>query len=146
MKPARDDAYLAWVRQQPSCISGGWHANGNEAHHLIGHGRFGTGKNSDYMAMPLTPREHQELHHMGWNAWEAQYGSQTMFALRTLVKAIEDGFFGAGESPTDGPAPAPKRPRLNTELKAKTKVSLTTGKLVARTSSTASPSKCLPRR
>jgi hypothetical protein len=83
----RDEAYLAWVRTQPSCISG---QMGCEAHHPIGQ-RYSQSKCSDYLAIPLTHAEHMELHWC-WGLWEAANGSQWMHAARTLERAIRAGF------------------------------------------------------
>jgi len=86
--PARDPAYLNWVRQQPSVISG---QTGCIAHHPIGQ-RYSQSKCSDRLAFPLTPDEHMELH-AGWARWEERHGSQWMFAARTLDRAVDEGFF-----------------------------------------------------
>lgn len=87
-EPFRSEAYLAWVRRQPSVLSG----HPSQAHHVIGHGRLGKVKTSDLWTFPLTPIEHDELHHgLGWSAWEERYGSQLLFALRTMEQAVREG-------------------------------------------------------
>lgn len=84
----RSDAYLAWVRAQPSVESG---MMGCVAHHFIGHGRCSTSKTSDFLAIPLMPDEHRRLHDHGWAEWERQNGSQLEHAARLLDRAIAEG-------------------------------------------------------
>lgn len=84
----RSEPYLAWVRTQPSAVSG---KMGCVAHHLIGHGRCGTEKTHDYWAIPLTDAEHKELHDKGWKWFEAKYCSQFVLACQTLGRATETG-------------------------------------------------------
>jgi hypothetical protein len=87
-KPNRGDAYLAWVRAQPSVESG---SIGCVAHHIVGHGRCSTSKSSDFLAIPLTDAEHKRLHDQGWREWEARCGSQLEHAARLLDQAIAAG-------------------------------------------------------
>lgn len=84
----RSDAYLAWVRAQPSVESG---MMGCVAHHVVGHGRCGTVKSSDFWCLPLTDSEHRRLHDHGWAEWERQNGSQLEHAARLLDRAIAEG-------------------------------------------------------
>lgn len=84
----RSDEYLAWVRSLPSVQSG---RMGCVAHHTIGHGRCGTSKTSDLLAIPLTDDEHKVLHDRGWAAWEALHGSQLEHAARTMDRAVSEG-------------------------------------------------------
>lgn len=86
--PARDPAYLAWVRTQPSVVSG---VEGCVAHHCIAD-RFSSSKHSDYFTIPLTEDEHRELH-KSWRSWEMTHGSQWRFVALTLERAVRDGFF-----------------------------------------------------
>ena len=63
--PGTDEAYLAWVRTQPSCISGQYseYVNGeglNPACHVRRSSTFGTGFKALFSAIPMT---HQEHHH-----------------------------------------------------------------------------------
>ena len=90
----RDLKYLAWVRSQPSCISG---KSPCVAHHIIGQ-RWSQAKSSDTLAIPLTDAEHKKLHE-SWTDWEAMHGSQWMHAARTLNRAIAGGYqFAAYEA------------------------------------------------
>lgn len=84
----RCDEYLAWIRSQPSVESG---RMGCVSHHMIGHGRCGTAKTSDFLAIPLTDDEHRRLHDHGWKAWEERNGSQLEHAARMLDRAISQG-------------------------------------------------------
>lgn len=88
VRPNRSEAYLAWIRRQPSIESG---AYGCVAHHPVGHGRYGTSKCDDYLCLPLTDAEHKRLHDQGWREWEERNGSQLEHAARMLVKAISEG-------------------------------------------------------
>lgn len=94
--PMRDDAWLDWVRSQPSCISGGftrWNDSGdgrNVAHHVVG-GRCSTSKTSDYLAIPLTDTEHKWLHQFGWRAWESEHGDQRRHSANMLLAALQSG-------------------------------------------------------
>lgn len=92
--PWRDPAYLAWIKQQP-CVISGQFASGRmpvDAHHLIGHGYSGVGtKAPDFLAFPLSREAHENLHHYGWERWEAQHGSQWRFVGQTLQRAFYDG-------------------------------------------------------
>jgi len=55
--------YLAWIRSQPSVVSG---KHPCEAAHLHSRGAWG----SDYSAIPLTHEEHQEWHRKGQDSFE----------------------------------------------------------------------------
>lgn len=89
MRPFRSKKYLAWVRKQPSAISG---RPADDAHHIIGHGLGGMGtKPSDLLTFPLTRDEHMELHHIGWLAWEEKHGSQWRYAAETLADYLTSG-------------------------------------------------------
>lgn len=93
-KANRSEAYLAWVRRQPSVESGSY---GCVAHHIVGHGRCGTVKSDDFLALPLTDSEHKRLHDHGWREWEDRNGSQLEHAARMLVKAISEGVLELNE-------------------------------------------------
>lgn len=88
IKPIKSDAYLEYVRNLPSCISG---RPSDDAHHIKGNGYGGTSKCSDIFTMPLTRDEHTILHNMGWLSWEREFGSQFGYCLRTIEQAIRDG-------------------------------------------------------
>lgn len=65
----RSDQYLEWIRSMPSPLSGN---PASLAHHLV---RSGTSnKGSDFMAVPLTDKEHKELHNMDEDAFWNKYG------------------------------------------------------------------------
>ena len=83
----RSRAYLDWVKQQPSCISG---LPADDPHHLKGHG-YGGVVAPDWAAMPLTREEHTTFHNMGWQTWEEEHGSQWQHVAKTLGKALDDG-------------------------------------------------------
>lgn len=75
----RSRKYLDWVKTQPCIVSG---LPADDPHHLVGHGFSGSGKAPDWTVIPLTRELHNELHHIGWRAWEVKYDSQ----LALLVK------------------------------------------------------------
>ena len=87
-KPWRNQKYLDWVKQQPSVISG---RPSDDAHHIKGHGFSGTVKAPDWMTIPLTRDEHDDLHRIGWREWEMLYGSQLEHVARTLGRAVNEG-------------------------------------------------------
>lgn len=87
-KTWRSEKYLAWVRTQPSVVSG---QEGTEPHHIKGHGMGGSVKAPDYMTIPLTREEHTNGHAIGWKTWEKLHGSQLEYVARTLGRAIEEG-------------------------------------------------------
>lgn len=87
IKRVKDKDYLDIVRGLPCAVTGQF---GVEAHHLIGHGQGGMGlKSSDYLAFPLSPQLHKELHDHGWKAWEEKYGSQWRFVAETMHQILE---------------------------------------------------------
>ena len=88
---SKDRKYLDWVKRQPSVISG---LPADDPHHVVGHGFGGMGiKAGDYFSFPLTRQEHTMLHDMGYESWEKRYGSQVIYALKTLEGAVRMGFF-----------------------------------------------------
>ena len=80
--------YRAWVKNQPSCISGREPAG--DCHHLKGHG-YGGSVAPDWAAMPLTREEHTTFHNMGWQTWEDEHGSQWKHVAKTLGRALDGG-------------------------------------------------------
>lgn len=86
--PARDRAYLDWVKTQ-WCVSCGRPAD--DPHHVIGHGLSGMAtKVSDYLSFPMCRVCHSELHQHGHNAWESLWGNQFEHVLNTLYQAIRE--------------------------------------------------------
>src|ERR1035437_9152025 len=68
--PDQAEANRAWVRREPSAVSGS--ERGIEACHTGPHG-FGQ-KSSGYTCIPLTHEEHAELHRIGPRKFQAKYG------------------------------------------------------------------------
>lgn len=88
-RPARDRAYLNWVKTQ-FCVC--CQRPADDPHHVIGHGLSGTAtKVSDYLVFPMCRVCHSELHQHGHNAWESMWGNQFTYVLNTLVEAIKTG-------------------------------------------------------
>lgn len=87
-KTWRNEKYLAWVRTQPSCISG---MPADDAHHIKGHGMGGTVKAPDWAVIPLTRGEHTNFHFHTVMDWETINGPQFEHVARTLGRAIELG-------------------------------------------------------
>jgi len=86
-KTYRSKKYLAWLREQPSVISG----QPGEVHHIIGEGMGGMGtKASDLLAFSLTRIEHTALHHDS-RQWEARHGPQWKHVALTLERAAREG-------------------------------------------------------
>lgn len=90
-KAWRSETYLAWVKQQPSVLSG---LPSDDPHHLKGHGFGGTIKAPDWAVIPLTREEHSRFHATGIRTWEEQHGSQLEYVAFTLGKAIQEGIIG----------------------------------------------------
>ena len=93
-KAWRSETYLAWVKQQPSVISGIEPAG--DSHHVKGHGMGGSVKAADWATIPPTRGEHSWFHSPagGWQTWEALHGNQLEHIARTLGKAIHEGIIG----------------------------------------------------
>lgn len=68
--PVRSPKYRAWIRTQPSIVSGLF---GCEACHTGSDGGMGS-KASDPTCVPLTPAEHREYHRIGKVAFAIRYG------------------------------------------------------------------------
>lgn len=93
-KPVRleDPDYLRFIRRQPCVIS---HCAA-EAHHVVppGHGKAG-GKVSDYRAVPLSLKLHNEYHRIGREKFEAKYrvnlDLEQIRLLEQYVSALKDG-------------------------------------------------------
>lgn len=72
----RDEKYLAWIRLQPSVVSGMRHEFARmEAHHVPkkGFGKMGS-KADDSRAVPLTTLEHRYYHDVGKEEFERTFG------------------------------------------------------------------------
>jgi len=84
--PWRNKKYRDWVRGLDCSLGGPCN---DKPHHLIGHGMKGTGTTvSDLFIMPLRGDRHTELHNDRVK-WEAVYGIQWKFIIRTIHTAIE---------------------------------------------------------
>src|SRR5437660_461900 len=71
-KPVRmeDPDYIRFIRRQPCCVSG----VRSQAHHVVPDGGGKTGsKVSDYRAVPLSLKLHDEYHRIGRRAFEQKY-------------------------------------------------------------------------
>jgi uncharacterized protein DUF968 len=77
-KPARDSAYLRWIRSLPSLLSGRY---GCDACHTGAHG-IGQ-KASDYLCIPLTRKEHREFD-KGPRAYAEKHGLDVAAAVARL--------------------------------------------------------------
>lgn len=62
-----DRKYLAWIRKQPSALSGGFPV---EACHYRTAKNSGTGCKPLFSAVPLTPQEHRLQHRIGQFAFQ----------------------------------------------------------------------------
>jgi len=88
VKKFRSKKYTDFVKQLPSCISG---RPADDPHHIKGHGQGGSVKASDLFVMPLTHDEHTNFHNIGYQSWENIHGSQWVFVLNTIKKALNEG-------------------------------------------------------
>ena len=86
----KDDAYLDWVREQPCahCQKPG----PNEPHHPRGwmYGAGASLKSPDHLAIPLCAEHHRMYHYGGFVDAKKE---QAEWALRTLLRAIEEGLW-----------------------------------------------------
>ena len=88
-KPVRlqDKIYLAWVRRQP-CVACG---AASQAHHSKTKGARG----SDYRALPMCFKHHEELHRRGKAFMEIEYRvdirEELIRLLETYVSALRSG-------------------------------------------------------
>jgi len=90
MKPARDPAYLAWLRKQPCLVCG--RRRGVEAHHLDPNmGRRGP----DHRTVPLCPEHHrdgaQAIHRIGKRRFLEGFG-QLADALDQAVLVLRERY------------------------------------------------------
>ena len=85
--------YTDWVKSLPSVVS---QFPADDPHHVKGHGLGGTTRPSDIYTFPLTREEHTHLHNIGWQSWEEVHGSQLLYALRTVEKALVEGVLKIG--------------------------------------------------
>lgn len=78
--------YTDWIKEQPCYVCGA----PSEPHHLKGIGCMsGAGmKAPDWATMPLCRTHHDEMHQSS-EQWEEQWE----MIVRTLGKAIDEGFF-----------------------------------------------------
>lgn len=76
--PARSPKYRAWIRTQPSLVSGRF---GCEACHTQNNGM--SSKGTCYSCVPLTPEEHRE-YDAGREAFEQKYGLDMRAEVRRL--------------------------------------------------------------
>lgn len=88
----RNREWLDWVKSLPSCISG---RPADDPHHIKGYshvtGSGGSQKGDDLYVIPLTRDEHTAFDHIGWQSWEAKYGSQLEHWARMVRLAIKTG-------------------------------------------------------
>ena len=94
-KAKPDPAYLARVRELPCCICeafGEQQLSPTSAHHVI-HGRFGTRRTPDRMAIPLCEGHHQGLRdtsklalHQEPSRWKRFYGEDHEWIAATQDK------------------------------------------------------------
>src|SRR5271157_2608138 len=78
--PDQAKAYRAWIRRQPSAVSGS--ERGIEACHT-GPDGFGQ-KSSGYACIPLTHEEHSELHRIGPRKFQAKYAIDFVIVIEGL--------------------------------------------------------------
>ena len=79
----RSDAYLDWLRDQPSAISG---QKPCIPHHTV---RGGTAnKGSDFMAVPITQEEHEKLHGMDEERFWRKHGVDNVDQLTSAYQHL----------------------------------------------------------
>ncbi len=85
--PVRSESYKAWIRTQPSMISG--LEVEIEAAHTGSDGGMRL-KASDTTCVPLTIEEHREYHRIGRDAMEEKYGVSFADAVRRYNQQYEE--------------------------------------------------------
>ncbi|MEL7478266.1 MAG: DUF968 domain-containing protein [Pseudomonadota bacterium] len=96
----RDKSYGKWIHENVSCCITG-DTTTVDPHHIKGEG-YGTIKAPDYMQMALAHHLHNEIHVIGYEAFEAKYGrTQRSMVAETLVKAHSMGRINMEELPLE---------------------------------------------
>ena len=96
-KARPDPAYLARVAQLSCCVCdafGEYQLSPTQAHHVF-HGRFGSRKTPDRMAIPLCEGHHQGQHddtklaiHQDKDRWARVYGEDHTYSAATQDKIL----------------------------------------------------------
>lgn len=85
----RDKTYGKWIHENLNCCVTGEPLP--DPHHIKGEG-YGTVKAPDFLQMALKHELHQELHQMGWKAFEKKYAvQQRVMVVETLIGAHAGG-------------------------------------------------------
>jgi len=85
----RNKSYGKWIHENLTCCVTG--EPNPDPHHIKGEG-YGTVKAPDFMQIALSHRLHQELHSIGWKAFEEKYEvTQRVMVGVTLHAAISAG-------------------------------------------------------
>lgn len=82
----RNKKYLAWVKEQPSIVSG---QPAGDAHHVKGYGLSGGVVAPDWACIPLTREEHNAFH-ADPEAWEERYGTQLELLMRFWLRNFDE--------------------------------------------------------
>lgn len=86
----RDKSYGKWISENLACCITGSTENVTN-HHIKGEG-YGTVKAPDFLQMALKHELHQELHQIGWKAFEKKYAvQQRVMVVETLLGAHAGG-------------------------------------------------------
>ena len=98
-KNYRDELYLKWIREQPSIVSGDYDkwvtdigSGKNDAHHVWNTGK--KGKRNDYLAVPLTRKEHQLYHQIGHKGFEEKFNINLEWCIINLMSDYLRGIHG----------------------------------------------------
>lgn len=95
IEPKSSASYIHWLHGLPCAVSNT--RKDITVHHIVGHGlKAKGGKTSDFLAIPLTAELHLPnyktgLHCVGSVAWELAHGSQLIYSLQTLTRALHEG-------------------------------------------------------
>lgn len=92
--PMESPEYIRWLHTLPCAVTNT--RNQTTVHHVVGHGLKGARKTCDFLAFPLEEAYHlpqypNGIHYMGWKAWEEKHGSQLLYSLQTLLRAVHEG-------------------------------------------------------
>ena len=96
-KPIKDPKYLKAISKYGCVITG----QAAIPHHLKGGYKQGGGKVSDHLTFPLSDKYHSATYetglHKDWQKWENEHGLQTTHIVRTLMRAVKDGFISIND-------------------------------------------------
>ncbi len=82
--------YEKWVKSLPCAIT--QDDTATDCHHLKGDQAGMILKANSFFSIPLCREVHDDLHHVGFQAWELKHGvTQWELACKTMARAVFEG-------------------------------------------------------